>query len=138
MSPARIILVREWDGQHTGSGCCGRLPGGDSLLAGAADFGHSRAIMTAMGEVYTALRGRYPDADIEVVDPRNSPWLVPAVWRDARRRGRGSFEALRASLRAPAAAAVIVDGAVLFCGEPPDPERVIRTIEQPGGVDHAA
>lgn len=124
----RLILVREWDAQMTGSGCCGRLTGAHTPLGGAADFAHTRRHMRDAGAIYRALRERFPEIELVVVDPRNALWLLPAVWRDARAAGRRRHEALRNVLRAQAAAAVILDGTVLFAGRLPPKETVVAEV----------
>ena len=108
----RVILVREWDSQHTGSGCCGNL-GGDDAEVGAGGWSHSRDLMERMGALYRELRSAYPDVEVEIADPRNTFWLLPAIWRDARRVGRTRAEAWQAVRAGTANGAVVVDGAVV-------------------------
>ncbi|WP_235999127.1 hypothetical protein [Qaidamihabitans albus] len=120
----RVLLVRQWDVQMGGSGCCGRL-GSDAVctLNDATDdpYGHARPDMERAGAVYRALRERYPEDELEltVVDPRNTAWVLPAVWRDARRRGLSVRSALRQVNAATAACAVVCDGVVLTRGAEP-------------------
>ena len=38
----RIILVREWDAQVTGSGCCGKLGGANDELGDGECFRENR------------------------------------------------------------------------------------------------
>jgi hypothetical protein len=132
MSKHRIILVREWDSQLTGSGCCGRLGGQNHELGDTETFAASRREMEAMGRVYRALREELSEEDVEitVVDPRNAVWLIPAVVRDARRRGmssRGIWDHLR---RAVSYNAVVFDGKTLFHGRVPEPEEAVATIKE--------
>lgn len=116
----RILLVREWDSQMSGSTCCGRLDSGIACELGGEgdDYAHTRAEMERMGEVYRALRAELPrDAvDLTVVDPRNMVWLLPAVWRDARRRGFSRRRTLRELQRSTAQPAVVVDGHAVVSG----------------------
>jgi hypothetical protein len=129
----RAVLVREWDEQLSGSGCCGRLGGVGSELGERATYDHIRADMEAMGAVYRALRAAFPPEvlAVEVVDPRNMVWLVPALVRDARRRGlpgRDVWGLLRRGVRQHA---VIVDGALVHPGgTPPDPEAVVAAVRR--------
>lgn len=123
-----LLLVREQDAQHSGSGCCGRLGEAHTDLGGAADFGHSRALMESVGEVYRRLCREAPGLTIDVVDPRNTVWLYPAVWRASRRAGRGIAASLKSLSRAGAAVAVVLDGEVLYSGELPAPETVARAV----------
>jgi hypothetical protein len=130
MSTHRVLLVREWDAQASGSGCCGRLGGVNDELGDADTYAHTRFDMEAMGEVYRALYDAFGDDEIEltVVDPRNMIWLVPSVWRDARRRGMSAAEAWRQVSRGVANGAVIVDGKVLFSARIPSPEEAVSAV----------
>lgn len=114
----RVLLVRQWDQQVGGSGCCGRFGSvaAESICATGEDpYAHARTDMEVMGAVYRALRERYADDELEVtvVDPRNTAWLLPAIWRDARRRGMSRRAALRQVHRATSPRAVVCDGLVL-------------------------
>lgn len=126
------MLVREWDQQMGGSGCCGRL-GSDTVAAlrdAAADpYARARADMRRMGAVYEALRARFPPDQVELVvaDPRNTAWLLPAVWRAARRRGLSVRAALRQVNAATATCAVSCDGVVVATD--PDPAEAVAAVE---------
>lgn len=115
----RVILVREWDAQASGSGCCGRLGGVCDELGRSDDYAHSRRDMEAMGALYRAVRRRHPEVDVQMCDPRNMVWLVPAIVRDARGRGLRGRGLLRQLRRGVGRNAVIVDGHVLHWGDPP-------------------
>ncbi|MQA07754.1 MAG: hypothetical protein GEU98_04210 [Pseudonocardiaceae bacterium] len=130
--PHRVVLVREWDQQMSGSGCCGRLGSETvSVLAEDADdpYAGTRVDMERVGAVYRALRDRFPDEEVEltVVDPRNTVWLIPAIWRDARRRGLSIPAALRQMNAATAACALICDGVVLATDA--DPDQAVAAVE---------
>lgn len=124
----RLMLVREQDAQHSGSGCCGRLGEAHTDLGSAADYSHSRAVMEALGVVYRRLQEVVPDLAIDVIDPRNSIWLYPAVWRASRRAGHRLGKTFRNLARAGAPAAVVLDGETLFSGELPEPDVIVATI----------
>jgi hypothetical protein len=128
----RILLVREWDSQMSGSTCCGRLDDGITCELGAdgGDYAHTRSEMERMGEVYRALRAELPrDAvDLTVVDPRNMVWLLPAVWRDARRRGFTRGRTLRELQRATAQPAVVVDGNAIVSGRAPATDEIVDRV----------
>ena len=117
----RVILVREWDAQLSASGCCGRLGGQNTELGDTETFAANRSEMEAMGEVYRALRAELfdEDAEITVVDPRNMVWLVPTLFKDARRRGLGLWETWSQLQRGVSYTAIIVDGKTLFNGRIP-------------------
>ncbi|MBA2440803.1 MAG: hypothetical protein H0V53_00125 [Rubrobacter sp.] len=123
----RIILVREWDAQVTGSGCCGRLGGEGTMLGDTDTFSSNRSEMEKMGEVYRALRAELFDEEVEitVVDPRNQVWLIPALFRDAHKRGLSAREIWRQVRGGVSYNAVVVDGKVLFSGNVPSAEDAV-------------
>jgi hypothetical protein len=129
-TPHQVLLVREWDQQTTGSGCCGRLDGGGAELAAAADFARCRHDMEAVGAIYRALRATFPRevVDVQVVDPRNLTYLLPALWRAARRRGDPVGGAVGQLARGVAQGAIVVDGHVVSSGTIPDPERAVDLV----------
>jgi hypothetical protein len=129
MSTHRVILVREWDAQHTGSGCCGRVGGGHELCD-PEDFRRARTEIERSGAVYMALWEAFGDAlELTVVDPRNTAWLLPTVYRDARGRGLRPRQALREMARSTANGAVVLDGKVLFDGKlPPSPVEAVAAV----------
>jgi hypothetical protein len=57
----RILLVRQWDQQMGGSGCCGRFSSvapGSLCTTGEDPYAYARPDMEAIGAVYRALRDR--------------------------------------------------------------------------------
>lgn len=124
----RVLLVREWDQQLTGSGCCGRLEGGEAELSARAEFSRTRADMEAMGAVYRALRRELPGVDVQVVDPRNLTFLLPGVLGDARRHGLSWKDAWREIRRGSGQGAIIVDGRVVSSGEIPAPDVAVDLV----------
>lgn len=129
MDTHRLILVREWDAQTTGSGCCGKIGGGYELCD-QGEFHRSREEMERVGDVYGALYETFGDQlDLTVVDPRNTAFLLPTVYRDARRGGASRRQAMRAMSRATANSAVILDGKVLFDGKiAPSPSEAVAAV----------
>lgn len=124
----QILLVREWDSQTGSSGCCGRL-GGDEL-GGRSEFERNRCEMESMGTVYRALKQELSDDEVEinVVDPRNMTWLVPSLWRSARRRNMPVREILTQLSRGVSYSSIVVDGRVLFSREAPAPEEAVDAV----------
>ena len=112
----RILLVREWDSQTSGSGCCGRLGGADCDVGHPDTFAHSRTLMQVMGSIYRALRSELPRdrVDITVVDPRNMIWLIPAIIADGRRRGLQAGDVWRQVRGGVRNGAIVVDGRALY------------------------
>lgn len=129
VSRPRVLLVREWDSQHSGSGCCGRLGGEACDVGDASTYAHTRHQMEEMGEIYRALRQEFGDRiDVTVVDPRNTIWIVPSIYRDARRAGASRRQAAHAVRRGVSYAAVVVDGRVVSDGHVPTPATVVAAV----------
>jgi hypothetical protein len=122
-----VILVREWEQQMSGSGCCGRLEGDFALCRGDRVFAERRAVMEGMGPVYRMLRERFGAAvDIQVVDPRNVSLLL-LLLRDFRAFRVGFRTAIRTLLRLPKQG-VVVNGRLVDRSARPDPERVAAVV----------
>jgi hypothetical protein len=128
----RVLLVRPWDTARTGgSGCCTGATGGICVEGWHDDpeAARDRAGREPLGEVYRTVRAGLPAGiEIEIVDPHNTLFLLPAMARDARRRGLGWWGTLREVVRGPGYAAIIVDGQVVSHGELPPPDRALRLI----------
>jgi hypothetical protein len=124
-----VILVREWEQQLTGSGCCGKLEGDFLGCGDDAVFAERRAVMERMGPVYRSIRERFGEAvELQVVDPRN-PSLIFLLLRD--------FQAYRVGLRSALATlfglpkqGVIVNGALVDRTTHPNAERIVAIIEE--------
>ena len=80
--------------------------------------------------MYRAIRAEWPahEVEITVVDPRNMIWLVPAIWRIARRRGMSRSAAWRQVRQGVAQNAIIVDGRVVLAGAVPHPEEALAAV----------
>ena len=123
-----VILIREWEAQLTGSGCCGRV-GGDFLTRqGEPTFPERRACMEAMAPLSRTLRERFGEAiELQVLDPRN-PALMFILLRDFWAFRVGIVEALKTIGRLPIQA-VVVNGRLLSRGEWPDPDEMVQILE---------
>jgi hypothetical protein len=86
--------------------------------------------MESMGAVYRALRAALPTADVQVVEPSNTAWLVPVIWRDARRRGLSRAQAWAQVRRGVGDGVIVVDGLVVSEGLIPEPEEAVRTVRE--------
>lgn len=137
----RVLLIRPWDmSDGVGAGCCG----GGSTKGLCVDPAHHADHDAAFGErvgwdpfaqVYLALRDGLPaDVDVEIVDPRNHLYLVPTLVQDGRRRGQRWADALRAAVRAPAYAAVIVDGVAVSSGRVLEPAEALHLVRDALGL----
>lgn len=124
-----VVLVRQWDQQMSGSGCCGRLGGVGNDLSDAADFAPQRADMEEMGVIYRRLRVELSDdVELTVVDPRNVVWLVPRLLRDGHARGLRGTALWREVRRGTSSMAVIVDGLAVAWGTLPGPDEVLARV----------
>jgi len=134
MKPS-VVLVREWEQQMSGSGCCGRLEGDVLGSGGDRIFPERRVIMEAMGPLYRRLRGRFGDGlDLLVVDPRNQISMVPRLVRDFWRYGVRWGDALR-TLRDINTSSVVINGRLFSRGAWPPAEAVIVEIERFNGAN---
>lgn len=123
----RVVLVR---GARSTSGAGGGCCSGDVRPFDEGGGHPHRTADDEVGAVYRALRAVLPaEVAVEVVSPSNWLWLLPTLTGDGRRRGlRG--RALRRSVRAGMAApSLVVDGAVLFSGELPEPAAAVAAVE---------
>ena len=124
-----VILIREWEGQLSGSGCCGRLEGDFLRPDGDPTFRERRECMEAMAPLARALRERFGDAiELQVVDPRN-PALFFLLLRDFWAFRVGLAGALKTIGGLPVQA-VVVNGRLVARGEWPDPLEVVEILEE--------
>jgi|GEM_PF-679375 len=126
----QILLIRQSEGQLTGSGCCGKVGGRHSYLRDTETFADTRRDMEAMGRVYQALRHAFGErVEITMADPRNLIWLLPSLLRAGYRSGgtQGAWQAVRGGF---APCAVLVDGQVVASGEVPEPEAVVAAVRR--------
>jgi hypothetical protein len=135
------LLVRPWDSARTGSGCCAGGTGGICVEGWHEDpeTVRDRASRAPLGEFYRAVRAGLPaEIEVEIVDPHNTLFLLPAVFADGRRQGLRWRAALREALRSQGYAAIIVDGRVVSQGSLPEPEQALRLIRDALEVPRAA
>lgn len=123
-----VLLIREWEGQMSSSGCCGRLEGDFLSQRGEPVFAERREGMEAMGPLYRAIRERYgADVDLEVVDPRSIASLTILLLRDFWRFRVGLREAWKTISRLPVQG-VVVNGRLVARGRGPLPTGEILTL----------
>ena len=125
--PPSVLLIREWEGQTSGSGCCGRLEGDLPFCDKQSFAPERRAVMERMGPLYQSLRKRFGSSiELEVVDPRNVSLLF-LLMRDFWRYRVGIGTALRTLSGIPIQA-VVVNGRIVARGEWPDFEKVAAAL----------
>lgn len=113
----RVLLVGPWRGGSAGS-CCGGDPAGlhdhEPSAHGTAGSQEAGSEAVAAADVVRALRRALGDTvDVELVDPRNTVFVLPAVYRDARRSGLSHGRSLGEAVRATTPWALVVDGRVV-------------------------
>ena len=124
-----VLLIREWEEQTTGGGCCGRVEGDFLSREGEPTFRERRACMESMAPLSRTLREKFGDTiELQVVDPRN-PALIFLLLRDFWAFRVGLVEALKTIGWLPVQA-VVVNGRLLSRGEWPDPPEVVRILEE--------
>ena len=80
--------------------------------------------------MYRALRTALPDdVAIEIVSPSNWLWLVPALVRDGRRRGKRGTTLYRSVRSGLAVSSLVADGTVLSSGRLPSPAAAVTAVE---------
>ena len=137
MKPS-IILIREWEAQMSGSGCCGRLQGDVLNIGDRRVFPERRQAMEAMGPLYRAIRQRYGDSiDLLVVDPRNWVSLMARLVRDFV-RSRVPLGEIWRTLRGISTVTVVLNGRIVARGDWPKPETVFQSIAGEAGTVDAA
>jgi len=123
-----VLLVREWEQQLTGSGCCGKLEGDFLGCGDDAVFAERRTVMERMGPVYRSLRERFGNTvEIQVVDPRNAS-LIFLLITDFVKFRVGLRSALRTLFGLPKQG-VIVNGRLVDRTDHPDPERIVAAVD---------
>jgi hypothetical protein len=126
----RVVLVRSWDEGRAGGGCCGGIDG--ATVSGRPHDHRSDpdppAGTASSAATYCSLRERFPGLEVTVVDSGNWAWLGPAVYRDARRSGRGRLASLREAARATTPGCLVVDGEVVLDGRPPTPTEAVAEV----------
>lgn len=123
----RVLLIGPWRGGRSAGGCCSADPAAlsdhDDLCTGEPDEGSAavavvRALRTTLGS----------SVDVQLVDPRNSAFVLPVVYRDARRYGAGVRAALVEAVRATTPWTMVVDGRVVSRAVPLTPAAAVAAL----------
>jgi len=136
----RVILVRESPEILTCSNCAGTLEGIEAYGSRRVpEYAATRAVMHRVGRLYAALRREFGDqVEIDVVDPRNGLYLIPALIRDYRRYRPPLRVFLKTLFFGIGPTTVIVNGAALLIGELPEPGSLMQSVraclEDPDGA----
>lgn len=126
------MLVRPWRDAHGGGGCCGGdVRGGICFERKVGADEHHEAPVDVVAAAYQMLRQHAPWADVQIVSASNAAFLVPASFRDARRK-EGTVAALRHAVRSTTAGAVLVDGVVVGDIERLGAQGVLDAVRQAG------
>ena len=139
--PVSVLLIREHAEQVTGSGCCGKLSGDDSLVGDTSRiFAEARSTQEHFGLLHRAIReffpanssgGELPPVRVVTVDPRNQLYLLPKLARDVWHYRPGWRDALRTLSLSFSLPAVIVNGRVLSRrGRTVDPDAICHAVAE--------
>ncbi|MGH3519933.1 MAG: hypothetical protein ACRDQ7_21625 [Haloechinothrix sp.] len=130
MRPAhRVLLVGPWRSSAASGGCCGADVATLAEHDHAEQDGVERYERVAAVEVVRALRAVVDiSVDVELVDPRNTAFMLPAVYRDARRSGFGMRAAVTEAVRATTPWALVIDGKVVSRAGPLTPAIAIALL----------
>jgi len=115
-----IIIIREEEEQMTGGSCCGTFSGDFREFSGDAVFAERRQMILSTASIYRRLIDEYEDyAEIDIVDARNLPYLIPRLIRDTRKYKVPFRESLRTvfGYRLPT---IICDGRIIATGNQMD------------------
>lgn len=126
----RVILVRESSETLTCSNCAGTLEGIDAFGSHEIpDYAMIRSVMDRVGKLYLALRREFDHrVAIDVVDPRNSLYLIPVLLGDYRRYRPPLGLFLKTLFLGISPASVIVNGKALHVGELPTPDLLVEEV----------
>ncbi len=129
MTP-RVILIRENPETLTCSSCAGNLEGIEAFGSSEVpDYAPVRNVMKSVGELYLALRREFGDkVQIDVVDPRNEIYLIPALIGDYRRYRPPLGIFLKTLFFGISPASVIVNGRATHVGELPAPDVLLEEV----------
>lgn len=122
-SEHRILLVGPWrPGPGGGGGCCSAGPEGIGCQHAHDPSAAQDRPSNDAGAAVRALRSSAgPSVDVQLVDPRNTVYLLPAVYRDARAAGVGRGPAAMTAIRATTPWTLVVDGTIVSRAVPLDP-----------------
>jgi hypothetical protein len=114
----------------TCSNCAGTLEGIDAFGSQQVpDYAPVRNVMNRVGELYKALRRQYGESlEIDVVDPRNQIYLIPALIKDYVRYHPPLRVFLKTLFLSISPASVIVNGRAIHVGELPSPNTLVKEV----------
>ncbi len=118
----RILLVGPWRAGSSSGGCCSAEPagiGGEHAHRPPAEA--DRREGDAAGVVRALRSSAGPAVDVQLVDPRNTLYLLPVVYRDARTAGVSMVRAAVTAIRATTPWTLVVDGRIVSRGDMLDP-----------------
>jgi hypothetical protein len=125
-------MIRESAETLSCSDCAGSLEGIEAFGSREVpDYSSARQIMNETGALYRALRERFADQiDIDVVDPRNAPYLLPALVADYRRYRPSVRAFLKTLFLGITPASIIINGVVRYRNELPSAETLIADVSE--------
>ena len=133
----RVMLIRE-NAETVTCGECS-LEGIEAFGSGeVSEYTQSQKVMNEMGALYMALRKEFGDKVlIDVVDPRNELFLLPALLGDYRRYHPPLGAFLKTLFFGISPRSIIVNGTVKHARDLPSPESLVEEVrgylDKPGG-----
>ena len=132
-----ILLIRESPEQMSGSGCCGKLEGDQSITGGTAAFRDIRQTQKEFGVLHRTVVEFYGpalqsgDLTITTIDPRNQLYLIPKLCSDVWRYRPCWKKALSSLLQMFSLPAVVLNGRVISQrGKTMDPDTICHEISR--------
>ena len=128
----RVLLIREGAETLSCSDCAGSLEGIDAFGSREVpDYSSVRQVMNETGALYRALRERFADQiDLDVVDPRNLPYLIPTLVADYRRYKPSVPAFLKTLFLGITPASIIINGVARYKNDLPSAETLIADVSE--------
>ena len=128
----RVLIIRESAETLSCSDCAGSLEGIDAFGSREVpDYSSIRQVMNETGALYRALKERFADQiDLDVVDPRNAPYLIPALVADYRRYSPSLRAFLKTLFLGITPASIIINGVARYKNDLPSVETLIADVSE--------
>jgi len=128
----RVLIIRENAETLSCSDCAGSLEGIDAFGSREVpDYSSIRQVMNETGALYRALRERFADQiELDVVDPRNVPYLIPALVADYRRYRPPLRTFLKTLFLGITPASIIINGVARYKNDLPSAETLVADVRE--------
>ena len=128
----RVLIIRENAETLSCSDCAGSLEGIDAFGSREVpDYRSVRQVMNETGALYRALRERFSDQiDLDVVDPRNAPYLIPTLVTDYLRYRPSLGTFLKTLFLGITPASIIINGVARYKNDLPSAETLVADVSE--------